>query len=347
MNSLATLLTLTILSQVLMSQRTQYNDIVKLINQSQLSWTAALSPDINYDDEEGLRTKLGALSMDVVDDVKEVSTVDSTLLTTTRHRPRQLQTTVVVSAYPASLDLRTKYAKCSSISLIRNQFNCGSCWAFSTMNSLSDRYCIAKSTATVTLEKFFSVEDVLECCPSCNGGSGNGCRGGMPYTALKYAQDTGISTGESLKTAGFCKPYYLDIKIDYLSVAPKCNATCTNPKGYLTTYDLDKSKTTGVVFGYGEQQMIAALNNGGTISVAFVVYQDFYAYRTGIYYYKTGLALGGHAVRLIGYGEENGVKYWLVANSWGTAWGELGFFWIRRGTNEVSIESNYFAYGLF
>jgi len=63
--------------------------------------------------------------------------------------------------------------------------------------------------------------------------------------------------------------------------------------------------------------------------------------------------VGGHGVKVVGYGVENGtsvnvpeVAYWLVQNSWTTAWGDGGFFKIRRGTNECGIEGGAFA-GLF
>ena len=49
--------------------------------------------------------------------------------------------------------------------------------------------------------------------------------------------------------------------------------------------------------------------------------------------------IGLHAVRLIGWGVENDVKYWIAANSWGKTWGENGFFKIKRGENHCGIES--------
>jgi cathepsin B len=54
-------------------------------------------------------------------------------------------------------------------------------------------------------------------------------------------------------------------------------------------------------------------------------------YRTGIYQYVSGSFLGGHAVRVIGYGVLNGVNYWIAANTWGPYWGESGYFRIREG----------------
>lgn len=49
--------------------------------------------------------------------------------------------------------------------------------------------------------------------------------------------------------------------------------------------------------------------------------------------------LGGHAVKLIGWGEEKGVPYWLMVNSWNEYWGDKGLFKIRRGTNECGVDS--------
>ena len=79
--------------------------------------------------------------------------------------------------------------------------------------------------------------------------------------------------------------------------------------------------------------------NHGPIEVAFTVYQDFLTYKTGVYHHTSGSALGGHAVKMVGWGVENGEPYWLIANSWNEDWGDKGFFKIRRGHNECGIES--------
>lgn len=61
---------------------------------------------------------------------------------------------------------------------------------------------------------------------------------------------------------------------------------------------------------------------------------------SGIYQRTTDDYEGGHAVKIVGWGVENDIKYWLVANSWNERWGENGYFRILRGVDEVGIESN-------
>ncbi|CAH8560046.1 unnamed protein product [Schistosoma guineensis] len=56
--------------------------------------------------------------------------------------------------------------------------------------------------------------------------------------------------------------------------------------------------------------------------------------------FEVGALLGGHAVRLLGWGEENNVPYWLIANSWNSDWGDNGYFKIVRGKNECGIEND-------
>ena len=74
-----------------------------------------------------------------------------------------------------------------------------------------------------------------------------------------------------------------------------------------------------------------------------MVYEDFINYRSGVYQHVTGGFLGGHAVRLLGWGVENGTPYWLVANSWNEDWGDRGYFKILRGKDECTFEDNIVA----
>ena len=63
----------------------------------------------------------------------------------------------------------------------------------------------------------------------------------------------------------------------------------------------------------------------------FDVYADFMSYKGGIYQHVSGSRQGGHAIKIIGYGKEGNVEYWICANSWGPAWGESGYFRIAFG----------------
>lgn len=73
--------------------------------------------------------------------------------------------------------------------------------------------------------------------------------------------------------------------------------------------------------------------------MAFTVYDDFENYASGVYKATSSKSVGGHAVKLVGWGVDGGVKYWKIANSWNPYWGENGYFRIVRGTNECGIES--------
>ena len=92
--------------------------------------------------------------------------------------------------------------------------------------------------------------------------------------------------------------------------------------------------------------MMQELINRGPVAVGITVPQSFEEYRSGIYIenkendpsYST-FEPTGHAVLVVGYGVENGTKYWRVRNSWGRHFGETGYFRVRRGTDEISIES--------
>ena len=88
---------------------------------------------------------------------------------------------------------------------------------------------------------------------------------------------------------------------------------------------------------------MAELSKNGPVEAAFTVFEDFEVYKSGIYQHVTGETLGGHAVKIVGYGEENGTPYWKIANSWNESWGENGYFRIIRGKNHCDIEEEVYA----
>ena len=68
----------------------------------------------------------------------------------------------------------------------------------------------------------------------------------------------------------------------------------------------------------------------------FDVYEDFMSYKSGVYYHATGGLKGGHAIKILGWGTENDIDYWLCANSWGKDWGMKGYFKIELGQCKIA-----------
>jgi cathepsin B len=338
------------LTAMTMTRRSDFVEIVSKVNHLKTTWTAALDSTFNYDDDTLIQMRgAGSLNQDNVIQ-KELRT-----------RPRMLQLTPEYSLrttasgplpvrppteYPASLDLRVKYPRCRSIRMIRNQSVCASCWAFAPMNTISDNFCIKFSTQSFTEERFFSTQDSLECCPTCSANPANPCLGGYLYQAFKHARLEGIVTGEVFASTSLCKPYFLSETFVGLPPTLTCNRQC-NPLSKATDYTVDKMKIKDFLFGRGVADMIAALNTIGTIAVTMDIHRDIFTYTNGIYENLVPGYIGGHAVRVVGYGTENGVDFWIAANSWGTGWGERGFFRIRRGINTAKIESGFFFAPLF
>lgn len=81
----------------------------------------------------------------------------------------------------------------------------------------------------------------------------------------------------------------------------------------------------------------------GPVVAAIKFYEDLQYVKTGIYSHVYGKEVGAHAVKIIGWGTEKNVDYWIMANSWNTKWGDGGFFKMKRGTNECGVEGGVVA----
>ena len=242
---------------------------------------------------------------------------------------------------PENFDLREAFPNCESIKEIRDQSNCGSCWAFGAAETMSDRLCIHSNS---TLQTRVSAIHLVSCCSDC----GNGCNGGWPIATFEFWETFGIPSGGLYNTTDTCKPYPFPPcqhgnGCEGLQDTPECTETCISEYPVPLEKDLSFGLTTYYVSG--EENIMQEIYENGSVEGAFDVYDDFRVYSEGIYQHKTGSYLGGHAIKIIGWGVENNVKFWIVANSWNVDWGEKGFFRILRGSDECGIE-DYVATGM-
>jgi cathepsin B len=244
-------------------------------------------------------------------------------------------------ALPTSFDARAQWgATCPSLNEIRDQAACGSCWAFGAVEAQTDRTCINSSGA---LQPHLSAGDMLSCCDSC----GDGCEGGDPGSAWMYWVQTGVVTGGNYNSNQGCYPYpipgcdhHVKGKLPpcgSIVPTPACQTTCSNGDSwnadlnfgsyaYQVNSDVDDIRTDIMTYG--------------PVEAAFTVYADFLTYKSGVYQYQSGSELGGHAVKIFGWGVESGTPYWWVANSWNVDWGMQGYFKILRGQDECGIEDD-------
>merc|ERR1712106_204572 len=90
-----------------------------------------------------------------------------------------------------------------------------------------------------------------------------------------------------------------------------------------------------------EAAMMKEIYNNGPISCGVSVTDELVGYTGGIFTDLTNATQINHDISVVGYGEENGQAFWIVRNSWGTYWGETGYFRLARGVNNIGIEGGY------
>jgi len=190
----------------------------------------------------------------------------------------------------------------SYVTPIRNQSSCGSCWAFAAAAGLESYTLMTQNMPNFNLDL---AEQILISCQNPNG-----CSGGWPSQASAYIKSIGLP----LET---CFPYTAyDAQDGGNSVY--CSEAC-----------LDWQNSTYKILDYGSVSFSVsaikdALVNSGPLVTTFNVYSDFYSYNGGVYEYTTGTLEGGHAVLIVGYDDVN--QCFIVKNSWGSGWGEAGYF---------------------
>ncbi len=206
---------------------------------------------------------------------------------------------------PESFDWREKSPDC--IHPVRDQGKCGSCWAHGASEVVSDRFCIHSNKKINTV---FSPQQLVDCDLVEMG-----CMGGFLTTPFIYYSIIGASE-ES------CYGEYISGKTS------KRSRFCFLKKWSCKSY---RTKLLSIRWLTSPTAIKEELFKNGPVNTGFTVYQDFMTYKSGVYEHKTGGMLGGHAVKIIGWGKENNEEYWIVQNSWTSNWGEKGYFRIKFG----------------
>ena len=223
-------------------------------------------------------------------------------LTHAKRKPAANTFVGVSAEIPTSVDWRTK----GYVTGVKNQGQCGSCWAFSATGSLEGQHALATGKLVSLSE-----QNLVD----CSGPEGNeGCNGGWPEWADEYIiKNHGIDTEASY-------PYRAEDQKCRFKAAD-VGSTC--------------SKYTDITSD-DEQALTEAIANVGPISVCIdASHASFQMYHSGVYYEpacsQTEL---DHCVLAVGYGTNDSKDMYIVKNSWGTTWGMKGYIYMSRNRDD-------------
>lgn len=280
-----------------------------------------------------------------------------------------------------------------------NQGSCGSCWAFSVANTLSDRYNIWSKKKIINglspflilncniFATFFKNQKIVNEIDYQLWNKENGCFGNIILSSILYIyffglptlecfpydiknirsfrqQETNFSFFENQNSNDNLNDHTFDLKdFNENRIAPSCayitrlqnppfqycqNLININEYKIYSSVTQNFSITHFYTIDNNEKQIQLEILTNGPVVTSFTVYDDFYYFnpKTSIYIhtFDNTEPVGGHAVEIVGWGEEEGIKYWWVKNSWGSNYGIHGYFRFLRGVNLCHIEQNVFGF---
>lgn len=210
------------------------------------------------------------------------------------------------------------------ITSVKDQGQCGSCWAFGAVATLEGEANAYYNNPAINLD--MAEQDLVSCFlprdPITKGGGCDGAPSGQIKNIFsQYYKNTGIAQ---------------EIAFPYRATNRACSAKASN-------WQTNAWKTLGYqqVDLTGDMQsrinnIKQAVVNYGPVEVGMLVYYDFFYYTSGIYQHTSVNLAGGHAVTVVGFGKYDGRDYYIIKNSWGSSWGENGYFRIFADDSEIS-----------
>jgi KDEL-tailed cysteine endopeptidase len=212
--------------------------------------------------------------------------------------------TSTATTAPSSIDWRQKNA----VTSVKDQGQCGSCWTFSSTGASEGAWAIAKGQLIDLSE-----QQLVDCATGISYGS-HGCNGGQMEGADKYLIEHGQCTLASYP---------------YTAKDGKCQ-TCTSVAHFTSCSDVKPNDQISLKGATAMQPVSVALSADS---------RYFQSYTGGILDASACYTELNHGVLIVGYGVDNGVKYWNVKNSWSASWGEHGYIRILRSesTNDPGI----------
>jgi len=189
------------------------------------------------------------------------------------------------------------------LATVKNQGQCGSCWAFSTTGTLEGYAVLNRKLPLLSL----SEQQLVDCAKPGN----SGCNGGMPSRALDWL-------GKN-PTQGPCS----STDYPYTARDGTCKKTCK------PVFSIQ-----GAYTAKGEDNLVKLLNVQ-PVSVAIDASSSFSSYKSGVYSGPCSSTSINHAVLAVGYTDQ----YWIVKNSWGASWGQQGHINMVRGKNICNINA--------
>lgn len=209
-------------------------------------------------------------------------------------------------AAPAKLDWRANGG--NFVTSVKNQGGCGSCVSFATIGTIEARMNVACRRTNAAPD--LSEAHLFYC------GCGNCCGTGWNFApALNFCKSTGFALESSFPYTPANQPCKSGVPI--------------------------AGKITGFTTALSAADRRNAIASGGPVVAGMAVYQDFFAYRSGVYRHVSGGLAGYHAVSVVGYDDAG--KFWIAKNSWGTGWGEAGFFKIAYGDSGIDTQFAFYV----